>query len=257
MESINELIDEISTDIIDSLSKKDELCSEIWRDENTLIPDVKDSLINASNYFMSTLEMDEMNMPDLPVLDAVFTGSLANYNWSDYSDIDIHIIVDLSGVDPKYRELLKAYFECKKKMFAERHDIRVKGYEVEFYMEPSDEPGVSTGTYSLQNDSWIKKPVPGDNTLNKTAVRDKTESVMKEVDRISRDVALDSVKPEASLNDLKFLWKKIKTMRKSGLERNGEFSVENLVFKLLRRNGYVQKIIDMRSKLIDRMYSTQ
>ena len=54
--------------------------------------------------------------------------------------------------------------------------------------------------------------------------------------------------------NLKKVWKKIKEGRKAGLEKEGEFSIENLVFKLLRRNGYIQKIMDIRRKAYDKQF---
>ena len=38
------------------------------------------------------------------------TGSLANYNWSSFSDVDLHIIVDFSQIDENY-ELVKGFFD--------------------------------------------------------------------------------------------------------------------------------------------------
>jgi hypothetical protein len=44
---------------------------------------------------------------------------------------------------------------------------------------------------------------------------------------------------------------KLKKFRTCGLEKGGEFSTENLVFKILRRNGYIGKLHDLSSKIID------
>ena len=37
---------------------------------------------------------------------------------------------------------------------------------------------------------------------------------------------------------------KIRDMRTAGLKRAGEYSAENLAFKLLRRTGYLKKMYD-------------
>jgi hypothetical protein len=52
----------------------------------------------------------------------------------------------------------------------------------------------------------------------------------------------------------KSLWKKIKDFRRSGLKNSGEFSIENLVFKLLRRNGYIQSFQDLKRKYYDKQF---
>jgi hypothetical protein len=51
------------------------------------------------------------------------------------------------------------------------------------------------------------------------------------------------------------VWKKIKDFRKSGLEsESGEFSIGNLVFKLLRRNGYISKIMEIKKDSYDKQF---
>ena len=51
------------------------------------------------------------------------------------------------------------------------------------------------------------------------------------------------------------LKQKISKMRKRGLAREGEFSVENLAFKILRRNEYLGKLSSLRISAYDRMMS--
>jgi hypothetical protein len=48
---------------------------------------------------------------------------------------------------------------------------------------------------------------------------------------------------------------KIQKMRKDDLAKDGEFSVGNLAFKMLRNEGYIGKIIDLISKAYARIYS--
>ena len=49
--------------------------------------------------------------------------------------------------------------------------------------------------------------------------------------------------------------KKLKSFRQSGLDVGGEYSYENLTFKLLRRNGYIHKLLDLKTKLTDKKLS--
>jgi hypothetical protein len=44
-------------------------------------------------------------------------------------------------------------------------------------------------------------------------------------------------------------------LRKAGLDRAGEFSVENMVFKELRRDGTIEEIIDTLADLYSKIYS--
>ena len=48
---------------------------------------------------------------------------------------------------------------------------------------------------------------------------------------------------------------KLKKYRTCGLEKDGEYSDENLVFKVLRRNGYIEKLFDFENKYIDKQLS--
>ena len=48
---------------------------------------------------------------------------------------------------------------------------------------------------------------------------------------------------------------KLKAMRQSGLDSGGEFSNENIVFKLLRRNDIMEQINDMLTDAYDKSVS--
>ena len=80
----------------------DVLEPEIWQEQN-LNPEIAEALREIANDFIEGLEVD-VNLEDLTI-----TGSLANYNWSKYSDVDLHLIVDFSKVDDDVK-LVKSYF---------------------------------------------------------------------------------------------------------------------------------------------------
>jgi hypothetical protein len=48
---------------------------------------------------------------------------------------------------------------------------------------------------------------------------------------------------------------KLKKFRQTGLEVGGEYSYENLTFKLLRRNGYIEKLFDIKTKVRNKKLS--
>ena len=48
---------------------------------------------------------------------------------------------------------------------------------------------------------------------------------------------------------------KIKRFRSSGLEREGEYSFENLAFKALRRNDYLERLSKLRVDAYDSQMS--
>jgi len=217
-----------------SIIPKARLSSSIWEKcdaENhldiCLKEDVRDSLLRIANEFYIYLGVS------VPVLDITLTGSLANYNWTSVSDVDLHLLVDYSEVDDNL-EFVKEFLMAKKSLWNEKHDIQVKGHEVELYTQDTNEPHHSTGVYSILEKEWIAKPEKMSSAIDTDAVLEKAYAMMKSIDHAlnspNRLTAIDAVK------------EKIKKMRQSGLEASGELSTENLAFKILRRNGYLEKL---------------
>jgi hypothetical protein len=231
---------------IKSFYLKDELNPKIWTNFE-LDEDIKSNLIQVAEDYFDNLELGDVELEDV-----VFTGSLANYNWSDYSDFDVHLIFDFSKVDDNL-DLVQKYLDAKEKVWKLQHDIKILGFDVELFCENIDAERISTGVYSLMNDEWVVKPTKQDFVPDEKLIRSKAEKFMTVVKEIEED--LESGKDLEEVSDkIKKLWKKIKDSRKAGLQKDGEFSVENLVFKLLRRNGYIQRIIEARRLAYDKRY---
>ncbi len=174
---------------------------------------------------------------DLEVIDYTITGSNANYTWTEYSDLDLHLIIPGTPTDEQ-REL----FNAKKALWSEQHDISIKGLPVECYVQGEDEPHHSTGVYSLSKDQWLVEPKKVKPSIDDAAIEAKKDAILAQIEQalLSRDLAkLRSVKD------------KITQMRKAGLERAGGWSVENLVFKILRNLGLIDQITEKIRELED------
>lgn len=239
--------------IISSFFVKDSLNSEIWDnhdniEESKMNPEIRDGLLDIANEFVEFLGFD------IFVQDVTMTGSLANFNWSDYSDIDLHIIYDFKE-SGEQEELFKDLFNLKKTVFNSQHDITVKGYEVELYVQDMNEPHMSTGVYSVLYDEWLERPEPKEIKIDKKKIEDKSQQWMDIIDNTIEDLEVSDL--ESSVEKLDSVKEKIKKFRTSGLEKGGEYSYENLVFKFLRRNGYIQKLFDNKNDLIDKSLSIQ
>ena len=115
-----------------SFAVRENLHPKFWFTENMLNPKVKEKLIEITDDFVEGLDLD------IEVEDITFTGSLSNYTWSKYSDIDLHIIVDFSKLD-KDDEFLLDYFNAKKSVWNRRHNIMIYGFEVEIYVQNLNE----------------------------------------------------------------------------------------------------------------------
>ena len=103
------------------------------------------------------------------------------------------------------------------------------------------------------NDEWIKKPTKDGFVPDEDSIKKKAKLYMKMINDLEKDFKSDA--PYSKLEKkLKKVWKKIKDARQSGLEKEGEYSVENLMFKLLRRNGYIERFMDIKKKSYDKQY---
>jgi DNA-binding Lrp family transcriptional regulator len=229
-----------------SFRVKDELNPKIW-DDFKIDDEVREDLLKiAQDFYASTdLEAD--------VDDIILTGSLANYNWSEkYSDYDLHILIDFTQVNDVV-DLVKKYVDSAKSIWNKEHDIKIKGYEVEVYIQDVSEPHKSTGVFSLLNNKWNVKPEQFDFEPDEDMIAEKGKSVMMMVDELEEQV--DEDKYDAFMEKVQKVWEKVKNYRKSGLEsEGGELSMGNLVFKFLRRNGYIGKIIDLKRKSYDNQF---
>ena len=128
-----------STDIV-TVNRR--LNPKIWKDD-TLDIEVAAKLEDIAEAFQEFIGVD------LNVVDRTITGSNANYTWTEYSDLDLHLIIPGTPTDDQ-REL----FNAKKALWAEQHTITIKGLPVECYVQGEDEPHHSTGVYSLTKGKW-------------------------------------------------------------------------------------------------------
>ena len=222
------------------------LKQQVWDGERAPRGAVKAALMDIVDEFLGELDME------MPIKDVVITGSLANYNWSQYSDIDVHIIVDFAAINPN-EKLVKRFFDAVRSRWNKLHDIRVKGHEVEIYVQNDDEPHVSTGVYSLTTDRWVVKPKKVQPEIDLPTARKKVDTVVRELDRLA--AFYDHGRYTQSFESAAALKDKISTMRKSGLEKTGIYSPENLAFKMLRRSGDIEKLFDIYTKSYDKVLS--
>lgn len=236
-----------------SFGTKPTLNPKIWNDVDTDNPVLKNgirvALLRIAGEFMDFLG------EDLFVDDIRFTGSLANFNWSEFSDIDLHLYVDFSQFDPKDRAVYKELFQLKKTLFNTTHKITVKGYEVELYAEDINETHFSTGVYSVLFDEWVHKPEKEQVKIDREFLIKKVSGVMETIDNLMEDIVDDDL--DIALEKIEKFKDKLKKYRSSGLEKDGEFSYENLVFKFLRRNQYIDKLYDFKNKLMDKKLSLE
>jgi len=247
--------DRLREDILISVGNEEDLATfemqpefqqKIWDGEERIRPGVKAALMDIVDEFVERLDLDA------EIKDIILTGSLANYNWSKFSDIDLHILIDFKEVNEN-EELVKRFFDAVRANWNRTHDIKVKGHEVELYVQDESEPHVSTGVYSLMNDKWLVKPNKVKPFIDKKTARKKAADIERGVDKVA-SILYDG-DHNAALEAAASLKEKIKTMRQTGLEKAGIFSPENLAFKMLRRSNAIQKLHDVYIKAYDQALS--
>ena len=225
-----------------SFDIKETLESLIWP-RGELDPDVARRLKDIVDDFVDNLDID------LAVEDIRFTGSLANYNWSNYSDIDLHIIVDFSKFKSP-SDIVKGFFDAKRALWNDIHNIKIHGYEVEIYVEDISEAHISSGVYSITNDSWLAEPVQHEEDIDVATARKKSDNIITRVNLIDRYLSEEN--NEKVLRSIDSLKNKIRRMRMAGLKSpRREYSPENIAFKILRREGILGKINKMKQKAYD------
>jgi hypothetical protein len=141
-------------------------------------------------------------------------------------------LIDISELDAS-REIADKLVKLLAKKWNQEHNIKIKGHNVEVYVQDFNEKNASTGVYSLTGNRWINEAEPKKIVLDKNLIRQKYESWKVRIhDAIrSRD-----------LTKTKQMMKDLVNVRNVGLKSEGEFSTENLVFKILRQSGLIGQI---------------
>ena len=218
--------------ISDAVTFHDKLNPKLWQGQH-LRPEVKDQLEIIAQDFLQ-----ELGVKDLDVKDITVSGSNAAYSYTPHSDLDLHILVDMSGMsdDAIYKEL----FNAKKTIYNDTHDIKIHGVPVELYVQDAKQPVISLGEYSLKKDKWLRIPTKRRANFDQNSTKAKYEKLLSLI-----DIALKSKK----YSKVKHITDTIKRYRQAGLDKGGEFGPENIAYKALRSQGYITQLYSLRDKL--------
>ena len=245
--SINLNIEDIKPDVISSFVLRDSLNAKLW-DGDKLKPEIRKKLLVIAKNFFKDLELE----PNVQLKDITLTGSISNYNWSKFSDVDLHLRLDFSQIDDD-ENFVKNYVLAKKTIWNNKHDIKIYGFPVEVYVENLGDIHVASGLYSILKDEWIVIPKKKELQIDLDDIRSKAEGYLGSVpvlQKMMKDGKYDEV-----VATVEKIQEKLKRMRSSGLERGGEFSVENLAFKALRRSPFIADILKMKIDSYDKKMS--
>ena len=223
-----------------TLQYHDQLNPKIW-DDGQLKPEVRTKLMMIARTWAGFAKIS----PDV-IEDVILVGGNANYNYTPYSDIDLHLVIDLEKM-PECEGLLDEYLRGKKQLWSLVHDIKIYGHDVELYAQDKSVPYTKDqGVYSIKKNQWIVKPTHKEVNLKDPLIQQKVEQYIEKIDTLINSSAEDE-----AFGGLKT---KFRDMRAAALKQGGEFSVENLVFKELRNLGYLDKVSEyLRSRQDERL----
>jgi hypothetical protein len=219
----------------DTVQYQETLNPAIWNNFQ-LKPGIREALLKIAHEFINTWKFD------IPVQSIILTGSNAGYNWTKYSDFDVHVVVAMGQVPVASAEFVKSLLTAKKTIWNSKHHITVKGYDVELYAQDTTEVLVAAGVYDLVNERWAVMPEPKMPEFSHPSVISKAQFLAQEI---------DSACLSPNEQELRALMDEIADLRKSGLQTAGEFSIENLAFKVLRNSGHIKKLRDTLGSLVD------
>lgn len=214
------------------INKHDVLNPKLWEGRGVLKSEVQGALLRIAKDFIEFCKVD------IPVEDIVITGGNANYTYTSHSDIDLHIVADLSNVacDREIHEL----FNSKRLLYKQQYDITIHKIPVELYVEDVMTPAVSGGCYSVLNKKWNKEPTNIDNIeYNETEVKELAEKWKTVINHFVKIKDADSSRRMLNL---------LREFRRKGLAtKMGEFSIPNLLYKSLRNDKTIvnlQNLLD-------------
>jgi len=213
-------------------------------------PGLRNRLLVIAQDFYEALKVD------IPIEDIQLTGSLANYNWTKYSDFDVHVLFDFTKINED-KDLVKKALDGQRFMWNQRHPVQILGHDVELYAQDISEPHIASGLYSLLKDEWIAVPLFNPPSIDPKDVSRRVEALETEIDMLAKEITTSDfgLIQEPLISRVDWLKEKIMKARKDGLSERGEFSVENLTFKALRNSGYIEKLIDLGKEAYRRRHS--
>lgn len=225
--------------LIEDFEVHDKLNPKLFSN-NKLLPEVRQKIIQIVTEFEDYSEVP-MNIVDIQLV-----GSNVSYNYTNTSDLDVHIISNFDLIDaPKH--LLQQLYNMKKASFNDKFDITIRKIEVELYVQDVRDSTISNGIYSVCTDEWIKEPKPISHITKHNIDKEfeKWQSKIQQVlQRNNSDEIVDAI------NTLYLI-------RKNSLSTDGEYGKGNQLFKQIRSIGLLQQLKDAYDKSLSKKLSLE
>lgn len=225
-----------------------ELNPKFWKDEK-LLEEVESRLMAIALDFYNGLDTEH------PLVDVCLMGSNAAFAWNEASDLDLHLFIELPETG---KEDILRWMDAERCIWNLKHDVSIKGHFVEVYIQEAGTEAISQGVYSLVTHAWINKPSRGIPKINLSDVEKRVDRISREICFLEKQLAAEGgVDPMQVHSRGKYLKTSLQNQRKAGLLRMGEFSPENLVFKTLRREGWLDRLFKLIYSSYDKSWSME
>ncbi len=236
-----------------SFQVKNQLSPVLWGSDKHLRPAVESRVQTVVKQILDSMALG------FDPSEILLTGSAANFNWSAASDLDIHILFDFKeivGGTPLTEEGLFNLLMAAGSGWNDRHDIRIRGFEVELYLGRDDEALVSdAGAYSLLRKEWVHEPVAF--MTDQPMTPEVEEQVKQWVTRIGGILGLLQTDPAEAALQARELRMDLRQARSQSVHDEGELGTLNVAFKVLRRSGYLNKLAVASAEAYDQMMSME
>lgn len=230
----------MSKQLCEDIAIHDNLNPKLWDKENHLLPEVREKLIEIVHAFEEYIDMD------LRIVDVQLVGSNASYNYTENSDVDCHIIANFEYSEVP-REYMQTICDMKKTAFNKDTDIKIRGMDVEMYIQDIRSSVMSNGIYSVCDDEWVKEPKPL-KTFTKHNNEDEVNNWQQKIMEV-----LNSGDYEDISNCIDALY----LMRANSIANDGEYGVGNQTFKDIRNLGLLDQLKERRLEVLSRQLSLE
>lgn len=203
----------------------DTLNPKLWDDANCLKPEVKNKIVEIVDFFEENLQVP------LVIADIQLCGSNCSFNYTEFSDLDVHIIANFEAVSSE-TEVLQTVYDLSKTKFNDNYDITINGVEIELYVQNINSSVMSNGIYSVLENAWIKEPKP----ITKVT----KHSTEKEVEKWTQHI--EAVLHKADYDDILNTINTLYLLRHNSLNADGEYGKGNQIFKDIRNAGLLTKL---------------
>ena len=213
---------------------------KLWDENNKLRTEVREAALRIVEFFLSQMDMP-ITYKDIRIL-----GSNASYNYSPYSDLDIHIVVDFNELEGS-NSMLRKYFNGVRNGFLNDYDVKIHGIPVEMYIEDISDPPKAKGIYSVVDDGWIKFP------------KQDTNAVEADVDSVADvwEARINKLVKRDSLEDVDTAIRNLYYVRRNSLAQDGEYGKGNQLFKEIRNRGLLDMLRQKKKELISKELSVE